>query len=227
MIFKQLFDGEVSAYTYLIADDATHEAALIDPVKEHVADYLNLLSELKLTLKFSLETHTHADHITGSGELKQKTACQTGASNLVKAECISLRLKENDMIKLGTFKIRVLTTPGHTPCSLAYLVEGHLFTGDSLLIDGCGRTDFQDGSAEALWETVTQKLFRLPPDTFVYPGHDYNGRRVSTIKQEMDSNSRFAGKTKADFIKIMQNLNLEYPKKIHEALPANEKCGLP
>jgi glyoxylase-like metal-dependent hydrolase (beta-lactamase superfamily II) len=226
MFFRQLFDSESSTYTYLLADESTREAVIIDPVKEHVAEYLDLLARENLRLKHVLDTHVHADHVTGAGELRAETGAPTAMSEFSKAACVSLRLKDGDELAFGNNRLNTIHTPGHTPCSASYLVDGKVFTGDALLIDGCGRTDFQGGSAERLWDSITKKLFTLPPDTLVYPGHDYKGREVSTIGEEMKTNARLAGKTREQFIKIMNELDLPQPKRIQEAVPANEKCGL-
>lgn len=226
MIFRQLFDKESFTYSYLLGDDQSKESVLIDPVKEHVDEYLNLLDQLGLKLKYTLETHVHADHITGSGQLREKTGCETAMHELTRAACVSLKLKDQEKLTFGPHKIKLIHTPGHTPCHAAYLIEDRVFTGDALFIDGCGRTDFQGGSAEQLWQSVTKKLFTLPPNTLVYPGHDYKGKKSSTIKQEKESNSRFKGKTKEEFIDFMNHLDLPDPKKMHQAVPANEACGM-
>jgi len=226
MIFRQLFDLDSSTYTYLLGEKISQEAILIDPVLEHVPEYLALLQSLQLKLKFTLDTHTHADHITGAGLLREKTRCKTVCGANGGPDCVDLLLKDGQTLQFGNIGVKVLETPGHTNCSVTYLIQDSTFTGDALLIDGCGRTDFQNGSAETLWESVTGKLFKLPPDTLVYPGHDYNRRRVSTIAEQIDLNPRFAGKTKVDFVELMKNLKLDYPKRIHEALPLNAKCGM-
>lgn len=226
MIFRQLFDNESCTYTYLLADKVSLESILIDPVKEHALEYIKLLHTLGLTLKYCLETHVHADHVTGCGSLREKTGCRIAEGHRSKARGIDLLLKDGDTIAFGKHEIRVIATPGHTPCSVSYLVGDRIFTGDTLLINGCGRTDFQGGSAATLWDSMTQKLFALPPDTLVYPGHDYKKMRVSTIAQEMDLNPRFHGKTRLDFIELMNDLKLDPPKRIQEAVPANERLGV-
>lgn len=226
MIFRQLFDTDSSTYTYLLADDDSREAVLIDPVQEHAEVYLDLLNQLELTLKYSLETHVHADHITASGIIRKKTGCQIVEGAASKAHGVDILIKEGETLKFGSHVIQVIHTPGHTPCSVTYRVDNMIFTGDALLISGCGRTDFQGGSAKELWHSITQKLFTLPPDTLVYPAHDYKKLRVSTIAQEMDLNPRFYKKTEADFVELMQNLKLDPPRRIQEAVPANEKLGL-
>lgn len=226
MIFRQLFDTDSSTYTYLLADDCSREAVLIDPVQEHAEVYLDLLKQLELSLKYSLETHVHADHITASGIIRKKTGCQIVEGHESKAKGVDILIKENDTLKFGSQVIHAIHTPGHTPCSMTYRIDNMIFTGDALLISGCGRTDFQGGSAKQLWHSITQKLFTLPPDTLVYPGHDYKKMRVSTIAQEMDLNPRFHGKTETDFVELMQNLKLDPPRRIQEAVPANIKLGL-
>ena len=225
-MFKQMFDAESSTYTYLIVDEASKEAVLIDPVNTHLNQYLKLLKELGCTLKYSLETHVHADHVTASGLLRNVTQAQTGVNGACGAEAASLQLQDGDELIFGRQKIKVIATPGHTPGSTSFLWGDRLFTGDTLLINGCGRTDFQGGDAGALFDSITKKLFTLPDDTLVYPGHDYNGRRVSCIGQEKSINPRLAGKTRKEFIGIMQNLNLPKPGLIDIAVPANRMCGV-
>ena len=225
MIFKQLFDPSSSTYTYLLADDASHEAVIIDPVIEQAERDVRLLREQGLKLKYSLETHVHADHVTGARALKQATGAQTAVARDCHADGYDRLLSDGDVILFGSEEILVIATPGHTPGSVCYLWRDRLFTGDTLLISGCGRTDFQNGSAEALWESVTGKLFRLDEQVLVYPGHDYKGRHVSTIGEEKQFNARFTGKTREEFLSIMANLNLAMPKRIHEAVPANLEGG--
>lgn len=227
MIFKQLFDKSSSTYTYFIADTAAGEAVFIDPVDTHVEDYFALLKQHQCMLKYSLETHVHADHITGGGLLRQKTNALTGVAMACGAETADLQLKDGDVIAFAQETIKAIATPGHTPGSISYLWRDRLFTGDTLLINGCGRTDFQGGSAIAMYDSIVNKLFTLPEDTLVYPGHDYNGRRVSCIGQEMAINPRLAGKTRDEFVEIMNNLNLPKPRLIDIAVPANRMCGVP
>jgi sulfur dioxygenase len=227
MIFKQLFDTETWTYTYLIADPVSKEAVFIDPVNTHIDDYIALLEKHDLQLKYSLETHVHADHITASGLLRQRLGAQTAVSQLCGAETADVQIQDGDIFKLGAGEqIKVITTPGHTRGSISFLWRDRVFTGDSLLIGGCGRTDFQGGDAGALYDCITQRLFTLPNETLVYPGHDYQGLWVSSIEQERTTNPRLAGKTREQFIEIMDNLNLPKPRLIDEAVPANRYCGL-
>ena len=226
MIFRQLFDKESSTYTYLVADSETREAILVDPVLEQVERDLQLLRELNLTLKFCLETHIHADHITGTGRLRQLTGCQVILPVDAQANCADIFIKDGEVITLGNIEIKALATPGHTDSHMAYLVNGNrILTGDALFIRGCGRTDFQNGNPGALYDSVTQKLFTLPDETLVYPAHDYRGHTVSTVGEERNMNTRFVRRSRNDFIKLMNNLDLEMPKKMMEAVPANQNCG--
>ena len=227
MLFKQLFDQETWTYTYLIADPVNKEAVLIDPVNTHIDDYLALLTEHGLQLKYTLETHVHADHITASGLLRQRLGTQTGVSALCGAETADFQIEDGDVFSFTNGEqIKVIATPGHTKGSISFLWRDRVFAGDSLLIGGCGRTDFQGGDAGALYDCITQRLFTLPDETLVYPGHDYQQRWVSSIMQERTTNPRLAGKTREQFMDIMNNLNLPKPKMINEAVPANRYCGL-
>lgn len=227
MIFKQLFDQETWTYTYLIGDPANKDAVLIDPVNTHIDDYLAILSEQGLQLKYTLETHVHADHITASGLLRQRLGAQTGVSALCGAETADFQIKDGDVFAFANGEqVKVIATPGHTVGSISFLWRDRVFTGDALLIGGCGRTDFQGGDAGALYDSITQRLFTLPDETLVYPAHDYQQRWVSNIAQEHTTNPRLAGKTREEFIGIMNNLSLPKPKLIDEAVPANRFCGL-
>ncbi|QLE55279.1 MBL fold metallo-hydrolase [Nostoc sp. TCL26-01] len=226
MLFRQLFDQESSTYTYLIADSETKVAILVDPVIEQVERDLQVLRELGLTLQYCLETHIHADHITGTDRLRGLTGCLGVVPENAAASCADFALGDGQRLRLGNVEIQVIATPGHTNSHLAYLVNGtHLLTGDALLIRGCGRTDFQSGDPGVLYDAVTQKLFTLPEDTLVYPGHDYQGQTVSTIGEEKRWNPRFAGRDRYEFIELMNHLNLPKPKRMLEALPANQQCG--
>jgi sulfur dioxygenase len=226
MLFRQLFDRESSTYTYLIASDETQEAILVDPVLEQVERDLKLLQELGLKLSYCLETHIHADHVTGTGKLRSLTHCQGIVPENAQVDCADREIKDGEVIEIGEVRVKAIYTPGHTDSHTAFLVDDKiLLTGDSLFIRGCGRTDFQSGNPGTLYDSITQKLFTLPDDTLVYPGHDYRGQTVSTIKEEKVFNPRLAGQTRDGFIEIMNGLNLPNPDKIMEAVPANQRCG--
>ncbi|WP_309734713.1 MBL fold metallo-hydrolase [Chamaesiphon sp. OTE_75_metabat_556] len=226
MLFRQLLDSETGTYTYLIADLVTKEAALVDPVIEQVDRDQKWLKELGLTLKFCLETHIHADHITGTSKLRELTGCEGIVPEHAHVACASRSVQDGEVLRVGEIEIQAIATPGHTDSHMAYLVNGtQVLTGDALLIRGCGRTDFQSGDAGTLYDRVTQHLFTLPDETLVYPGHDYRGNTVSTIGEEKQWNPRFVGRNRAQFIEFMNNLDLPNPKKIAEAVPANERCG--
>jgi sulfur dioxygenase len=226
-MFKQMFDEESFAYTYLLADKNTREAVIIDPVASHIEDYIAFIAENNLHLNYALETHVHADHITASGMLRERLNIKTGVGEFCGASAADLQLNDGDEIKFGKQTICVIATPGHTKGSVSYLWRDRLFTGDTLLINGCGRTDFQGGDAGALYDSITQRIFNLDDDTIIYPGHDYQGCRVSSVAQEKAINARLAGKSREAFIDIMMNLNLTKPKLIDIAVPANRRCGLP
>lgn len=227
-IFHQLFESESSTYTYIIADRQTKEAAIIDPVLETVDRDLKLIEELGLRLVYVLDTHIHADHITGAGEIRKRTEAKTAVSRRANVDCVDIALEDGQELTLGNKAIKVIATPGHTDTCLTFGFEGMVFTGDALLIRGCGRTDFQQGSADDLFESVREKLFQLPDDTVVYPGHDYRGLTSTTIGLEKAHNPRLGIKNSIeDFKKIMAELKLANPKKIHEAVPANLACGRP
>jgi glyoxylase-like metal-dependent hydrolase (beta-lactamase superfamily II) len=224
MLLRQLFDPESSTYTYLLADEASRTALLIDPVREQLERDLALIDELGLKLEFVVETHVHADHVTSAGLIADRRGAKTVASPLG-AECATVRLSHGEVLRLGSLEIRALATPGHTKDSMSYCVAGHVFTGDALFIRGTGRTDFQSGDAGALYDSITQVLFALPDDTLVWPGHDYKGRTVSSIGEEKVENPRLAGKSREQFIELMNELNLPPPRKIQEAVSANLSCG--
>lgn len=226
LIFQQLFDSTSSTFTYLLADSESCEGVLIDTVLEHVERDLKLIDELGLQLLYVLDTHIHADHVTGAGKIRDLRNIKTGVPKSANVLCADLNLIEGDEIKFGSFTIQVLETPGHTDASLSFICQGMVFTGDALLIRGTGRTDFQSGSSAQLYDSLTEKLFKLPLDTKVYPAHDYKGFTSSTIDAEIKYNSRAGGgKTKAQFVQIMSELKLDHPQKINEALPANQACG--
>lgn len=226
MIFRQLFDYESWTYTYLLADPQTKEAVLIDSVKEQVERDVTLLRELGLRLKYLLETHIHADHVTAAAALRAKTGAQIALNAVAGVKVADIQLKDGDELSLGSYKIRCLTTPGHTNSCMSYYVDGRVFTGDTLFVRDAGRTDFQEGSAEKMYDSVTRKLFALPDSTRVYPAHDYKGQTMSTIAEEKAHNSKFGGgKSLAQFQELMAAMKLGQPKKIHVAVPANMECG--
>lgn len=226
MLFRQLFDRASCTYTYLIADLTSCEAILVDPVLEQATRDLKLLQELRLTLRYCLETHIHADHITGAGKLREITGCKNILPKNAQAECADSYIEDDETITVGKIVVRAISTPGHTDSHMAYLANNtYLLTGDALFIRGCGRTDFQNGDPGTLYDTVTQKLFTLPDTVLVYPAHDYKGQTVSTIGEEKRFNPRFANQGKESFIDLMNSLDLPHPAKMMEAVPANQKCG--
>ena len=232
MIFRQLFDQDTWTYTYLIGDPETGEAALVDPVLEQVERDLKLVRELGLTLKFCLETHVHADHITGTGQLRERTGCLGVVPSGAKVVCGDRGLDHGETLRLGSISIQGIQTLGHTDSHMSYLVAGErVLTGDALFIRGCGRTDLQSGDPGLLYDHVTQRLLSLPESTWVYPGHDYRGHQVSTIGEEKRFNPRFIDpqtgflRSRESFIALMNHLNLPDPKRMMEAVPANEQCG--
>jgi glyoxylase-like metal-dependent hydrolase (beta-lactamase superfamily II) len=226
MLFRQLFDQESSTYTYLLGDLELKAAILVDPVLEKVERDLKLIKELDLTLRYCLETHIHADHITGTGKLRELTGCLGIVPENAHAACADRHIQDEETLELGGIVIEAIATPGHTDSHMAYLVNGDkLLIGDVLFIRGCGRTDFQSGDAGTLYDSVTKRLFTLHDTTLVYPAHDYRGQTVSIIGEEKRWNPRFVGRDRANFIQFMNNLNLPDPKKMMEAVPANERCG--
>ncbi|MGJ8620894.1 MAG: MBL fold metallo-hydrolase [Methylophilaceae bacterium] len=225
-MFRQFFDEDSSTLTYLLVDDASNEAVIIDPVKAHVDAYVGLVEKYHLKLVYALETHVHADHVTAGGVLRKQLGAKAAVSQACGAIDADKQLNEGDILYFGKEQIKVIATPGHTAGSLTFLWQDKLFTGDALLINGCGRTDFQSGDASVLYESIVNKLFVYPNETLIYPGHDYNGHRVSNIAQEKLINPRLAKKSKEDFINIMENLNLPKPKMIDIAVPVNKKCGI-
>jgi len=227
MLFRQLFDYATCTYSYLVADTEIGQAVLVDPVLEQVERDRKLLQELGLTLTYCLDTHIHADHVTGTGRLRELTGCQGIVPARAEATCADRHLQHQETLRVGATTIQAIETLGHTDSHMAYLVNGtHLLSGDALLIRGCGRTDFQSGDAGTLYDHVTQRLFTLPETTWVYPGHDYRGQTVSTISEEKRYNPRFVGRDRQSFIEFMTQLDLPSPQKIMEAVPANERCGL-
>ncbi|NJM74293.1 MAG: MBL fold metallo-hydrolase [Scytonema sp. RU_4_4] len=226
MLFRQLFDKESSTYTYLIADIKTKTAVLVDPVLEQLERDCLLLQQLELILRYCVETHIHADHVTSTGELRIATGCETVVPFGSEVPCANRYIADREILQLGSVVIEAIATPGHTNAHLAYLINGdRVLTGDALFIRGCGRTDFQSGDAGTLYDSVTQRLFTLPDETLVYPGHDYQGYTVSTIGEEKRCNPRFAGHERNSFIELMGNIKLAFPKKMMEAIPANQNCG--
>jgi glyoxylase-like metal-dependent hydrolase (beta-lactamase superfamily II) len=231
VIFRQLFDRESCTYTYLLGDPDTREAALVDTVREHIGRDLEVIEQLGLKLTHVLETHVHADHVTGAGELRKRTGARTLVARQDGPECADVPLVDGDVVRIGRIQLAVLETPGHTAGCISYRVgDGGAFdrvlTGDALFIRGCGRTDFQGGDAGRLFDSVTRKLFTLGDATRVYPGHDYRGLTVSTIGEEKRYNPRLGGGISRDaFIAKMAALNLPKPARIDEALPANRACG--
>ena len=227
MIFKQLFDHESSTFTYLISSGVGKPAIIIDPVLEQVERDLKLVKELGIDLKYAMNTHCHADHITGTGKIKSflpNVQSIISKASLAKADVL---IQPNDVITVGDIEIKALATPGHTDGCMSFYIKqmSLVMTGDALLIRGCGRTDFQGGSSDTLYESVHNQLYSLPGDTLVYPAHDYKGMTSSSIEEEMKFNPRLT-KSKQEFKLLMAGLNLPYPKKIDASLPANLKCGL-
>ena len=227
MIFRQLFEPISSTYTYLLGCQETGAAVLIDPVIATMDRDLKEISRLGLTLAYSLDTHIHADHITAALELKKRVGSQIAAPAFDNLPCADVGIEDGRSFRVGSLNLTPLHTPGHTDGHFAYVLGDRLFSGDALLIDGCGRTDFQNGDADALYQSVREKLFSLPDDYLVYPAHDYQDRRVSNIAQEKKRNARLGmDKTLEEFKVIMANLNLPYPKFIDHAVPGNKQCGV-
>jgi len=225
MIFRQLFDSTSSTYTYLLAGHTGGEALLIDPVLDKVQEYERLIRELGLKLVVAIDTHTHADHITGLGKLRQNTDCRTIMGERSGADCVSYRAKDGETVKVDGVALKVLYTPGHTDDSYSFLVDDRVFTGDTLLIRGSGRTDFQNGDPHAAYDSLFNKLLKLPGETLVYPGHDYKGWTVSTLDEEQRHNPRLQVRSAAEYAKIMNKLKLPNPKMMDVAVPANRACG--
>lgn len=225
MLFRQLFEPQSSSYTYLIAARAGGEALLIDPVKTEVAKYLQLIDELDLRLVFAIDTHVHADHVTALGDLRAASNCATMMGEQSKAECVSRKFSDGERINVGGLELRALYTPGHTDDSYSLVMSDRVFTGDTLLIRGTGRTDFQNGDPGAEYESLFGKLLQLPDETLVYPGHDYKGWTVSTIGEERAHNPRLQVRSKEDYVALMRSLRLPNPKQMDIAVPANLACG--
>lgn len=225
IIFRQLFDPESCTLTYLLADPLTGDAVLIDTVRERVGTYVSQLQEMELQLVWILETHTHADHITGAAGLRELTGAATVTGEFAGAPCADRLVGDEDTIVFGNEVLRAIPTPGHTAGCVTYHWRDRLFTGDTLMVGGCGRTDFQGGDPARLYDSITNRLFVLPDETLVYPGHDYKGLRVSCIGQERETNPRLAGLSRDEFVDLMNNLKLPPPARMAEALPANLHCG--
>ena len=225
MIFRQLFDKNSSTFSYLITSDKNNEALIIDPVLEDVEKYIKLLNELNLKLVKVIDTHIHADHITGASTLKNLTKCTTIMGDQTPAEAVELKVQDEEIIKLDELEIKALHTPGHTSDSFSFLMNKYLFSGDTLLINGTGRTDFQNGSAKDAYNSIFNRLLKLPDDTLLYPAHDYNGKKVSSIGNEKKFNLRLQVNSENEYIEIMNNLNLPEPKMMDINVARNIKLG--
>jgi glyoxylase-like metal-dependent hydrolase (beta-lactamase superfamily II) len=223
MIFEQLFDPKSSTYTYIISSGEGREALVIDPVIENTDEYIKFLESLELKLVKVIDTHIHADHITGLNELNKRTNCTRIMGEKSKSEVIDLKIKDSEKIEIENIKLEAIYTPGHTDCSYSYLMNDRVFTGDTLLINGTGRTDFQNGSSYDAYHSIFDRLLKLPEKTMVYPAHDYNGKKYSTIESEKNNNPRLQVNSKEEYVEIMNNLNLANPKMMDVAVPANLK----
>ncbi len=223
MIFEQLFDTKSSTYTYIISSGEGREALIIDPVIEHTNEYLKILEKLKLKLVKVIDTHIHADHITALNELNKRTSCTRIMGENSKSEVIDIKVKDNEKINIESIELKAMYTPGHTDCSYSYLMNDRVFTGDTLLINGTGRTDFQNGNSFDAYDSLFNKLLKLPEKTLVYPAHDYNGKKFSTIETERNNNPRLQVSSKEEYAEIMENLKLANPKMMDVAVPANVK----
>jgi len=226
MIFKQVFDTKTSTYTYLIASAKGREAVIIDPVLENVDEYIQLLNELDLKLVKVIDTHIHADHVTGASKLKQATSCATLMGEHTPADAVEIKVKDNELIKIDGLKIKSLYTPGHTSDSYSFLLDNYLFSGDTLLINGTGRTDFQNGSSKDAYNSLFNNILKLPEETLVYPGHDYNGKFSSTIGNEKKFNPRLQVKSVDEYVEIMSNLNLSKPEMMDSNVSKNIRLGV-
>ena len=225
MIFRQVFDNKSSTYTYVIASAKGREAAIIDPVIENVQSYIELLNELDLKLVKVIDTHIHADHVTGASKLKLATNCSTLMGEHTPADAVEIKVKDDEIIKIDQIEIRAMYTPGHTSDSYSFLMNNCLFSGDTLLINGTGRTDFQNGSSKDAYNSLFNKLLKLPDDTMLYPGHDYNGKLSSTIGKEKQHNPRLQVRNVDEYVELMSNLNLAKPKLIDINVSRNIKLG--
>jgi len=225
MIFKQIFDKKSSTYTYLIASAKGREALIIDPVIENVEEYISLLNELDLKLVKVIDTHIHADHVTGASKLKDITKCSTIMGDHTPAESVEIKVKDDEYINLDNLKIRAMYTPGHTSDSYSFLMNNYLFSGDTLLINGTGRTDFQNGNAKDAYNSIFNKLLKLPEETLLYPAHDYKGEKVSTIGKEKKQNPRLQVNSVDEYIEIMNNLDLKKPTELETNVARNINLG--
>ena len=223
MIFKQLFDKKSSTYTYIISSGQGREALIIDPVIENTSEYLKVLKELELRLVKVIDTHIHADHISGLNELSKQTNCSKIMGEQSTSEVLDIRVKDNEKIKIENIELKSIYTPGHTDCSYCFFMKDRVFTGDTLLINGTGRTDFQNGSSHDAYDSLFKKVLKLPKSTLVYPAHDYNGKTHSTIEKEKNNNPRLQVKSAKEYAEIMSNLKLSNPKMMDVAVPANKK----
>ena len=225
MIFKQVFDEKSSTFTYLIASSEGREALIIDPVIENVDNYIQLLNELDLKLVKVIDTHIHADHVTGASKLKDKTKCITIMGDHTPADSVEIKVKDGELIKLDQLELRAIYTPGHTSDSFSFLMNNYLFSGDTLLINGTGRTDFQNGNAKDAYDSIFNKLLKLPDETLLYPAHDYKGENVSTIGKEKKLNPILQVENVTQYIEIMNNLNLQKPVSLDFNISSNLKLG--
>jgi glyoxylase-like metal-dependent hydrolase (beta-lactamase superfamily II) len=225
MIFKQVFDTKSSTYTYIIASSKGREALIIDPVIENVQNYIELLNELDLKLVKVIDTHIHADHVTGASKLKLATNCSTLMGEHTPADAVEIKVKDDEIIKIDQIEIKAMYTPGHTSDSYSFLMDNCLFSGDTLLINGTGRTDFQNGSSKDAYNSIFNRLLKLPEDTILYPGHDYNGKESSTIGNEKKFNPRLQVKNVDEYVELMSNLNLAKPELIDINVSRNIKLG--
>ena len=225
MIFKQIFDTESSTYTYLIASAKGREAVIIDPVIENVDNYIKVLGELDLKLVKVIDTHIHADHVTGATKLKKATNCTTLMGEHTPADAVEIKVKDGEIIEIDNLKIKSLYTPGHTSDSYSFLLDNYLFSGDTLLINGTGRTDFQNGNSKDAYNSLFNNILKLPEETLVYPGHDYNGKFSSTIGNEKKFNPRLQVKNVDEYVEIMSNLNLSKPEMMDSNVSKNIQLG--
>ncbi len=226
MILRQMFDRESCTYTYLIAERKSGEAILVDPVITNIPQYLQLISELDLGLVLAIDTHIHADHVTALGALRDETLCAIAMGEHTKADCVNYKVRDGEQVEIGDIRLDVIYTPGHTDDSYSFLLQDRVLTGDTLLIRGTGRTDFQNGDPAAQYDSLFNKLLKLPDETLVYPAHDYNGMTVSTIGEEKRHNPRLQISSMQEYVDLMNGLELEDPKLMDIAVPSNIACGL-